>query len=182
MYTIALRGRAEDSGRGCRLTALRNYKETRDRRRNGEKREPTQCRLAVQMKVAHGWRLQREIAVMHTRRDGGDGVGARPTGQTRDTTENRTGRAARGAGEEEDREATNERAGAETAGQGRGGERGSGGGEGRWRGGAGDEEGRQREEWEEYMEEAAAGDMMEADEEVEREMWAAADGGSEDTT
>ena len=65
VYTIALRGRAEGDGRGCRLTEMRTYKETRDRRRNGGVEEGhTQCRLTIQMRVAHGWRLQRTIAAM----------------------------------------------------------------------------------------------------------------------
>ena len=153
VYTIALRGQAEGSGRGCRLTELRNYKETRDRQRNGDAREPTQCRLTVQMKVVHGWRLQRAIAGMRVQGSNGDRADDGPTGRPRGTTEDRTGRATRGArgeeaGEADGRDRANEREAerieAGTAGQGRGGGGGGSGGGGRESDGVARREGRRR--------------------------------------
>jgi hypothetical protein len=62
-YTIVMRGEDRETGRGKRWVPLRTYKETGDRRRAGESTARA-CRMTVQLRVRHGWRLQQRLGAM----------------------------------------------------------------------------------------------------------------------
>ena len=62
-YTVVLRGDGSEEGRAKRWVPLREYKETRDKRRPGEGGTRS-CRLSVQMRMRHGWRLQQRLGAM----------------------------------------------------------------------------------------------------------------------
>ena len=62
-YTIVMRGDDRETGRGKRWVPLRTYKETGDRRRAGESTTRA-CRMTVQLRVRHGWRLQQRLGAM----------------------------------------------------------------------------------------------------------------------